>query len=601
MIHKFMRYAAVASLVVLGLAGCERNLAVDNPNAGNTGKVLGTPGDAEALLGSYYKRWSSGVYGNTTDLEGMANVMSLMNFSSLANNCQNSHYPFTNASNVNTLGNTCQGEQYRLYSVLEEVTRVTSNIVAAMDSGLTLGISTVPATDARNLRARSYAEFLRGISLGYIAMMHDSAAIISPTMGTSAADCVADPITKVCTGALRYYTEVRDSALAALQRAIDYANPTVTLSGQLSDGFPLPSTWIPSPTSFTAAEFTKLIRSYRARIRANMARTPAERAAVDWAAVVADAQGGITADNMITTSTTLGPGNSWRDQYEAYSTWHQMPPFVIGMADQSGAYASWIGTPLGDRGAGNTGFIMVTTDKRFPQGATRAAQNSDFAINSCQNAKQACKHYFVNRSAGNDVFSGPGWGWSNYDFVRFHSWDNKGDAGSGRNGDTPFFTLSELNLLQAEGQYRLGNYAAACALVNISRTNGSGGFYDLGGGLPAITTCDATTPVPGGATNCIPKVPGFGTPAGDFTKVGCGNLWEALKYEKRIETAYTAYANWYLDMRGWGDLPENTATFWAVPFQELMARGKSTTQLYGAGPGVGNAANSVSGKSTYGW
>ena len=32
---------------------------------------------------------------------------------------------------------------------------------------------------------------------------------------------------------------------------------------------------------------------------------------------------------------------------------------------------------------------------------------------------------------------------------------------------------------------------------------------------------------------------------------------------------------WYLDSRGWGDLPEGTALFWAVPYQELQSRGLS--------------------------
>ncbi len=100
----------------------------------------------------------------------------------------------------------------------------------------------------------------------------------------------------------------------------------------------------------------------------------------------------------------------------------------------------------------------------------------------------------------------------------------------------------------------------------------------------------------------MPKVPGFGNPPGDFTKVGCGNLWEALKYEKRIETAYTQYAPWYLDMRGWGDLPKDTPLFWAVPYQDLQARGRPISAIYGAGIGVGNAPNSAAvGPTTYGW
>jgi hypothetical protein len=90
MIRNLIRCTALIAAVGLG-ACSEKQLTVQNENQGDTKRVLGSPLDAENLLGTYYKRWSSGVYGSTTDVEGMANVMSLMNFSSLANNCQNSH------------------------------------------------------------------------------------------------------------------------------------------------------------------------------------------------------------------------------------------------------------------------------------------------------------------------------------------------------------------------------------------------------------------------------------------------------------------------------------------------------------------------------
>ncbi len=557
----------VLGAAVFALSACEDNLIVQNPNAGDTERVLGTPLDAENLLGSYYKRWHSGVYGSITNLEGMADIYGMMSFSSLANNCMNSHYPFLGTTNFNSPGNTCQGEQYRLYSIQGEVNRVASSFLKAMDGGLTLG------SPARDNRDRAFAEMLRGLSLGYVALMHDSAGIVSA--GSGAQDA----------GELYGYREVMDSALVALQRSIDAANGSTVGAG----GFPIPVAWIPSPTSLTQAEFIRFVRSYRARLRANVARTPAERALVggivDWPAVIADAAAGFTVDHKITTSTTVGPTTNWRAQYETFRSWHQMPPMIIGMADVSGSYANYIATPVSDRGQGNNAFFMVTPDLRFPQGATRAAQQADFPITQCQGASQTCKRYFANR-IGNDEFSGPGWGWSNYDMVRFHSWATSGD-GTQRNGALLMFSKAELELLRAEGLYRQGNFAGAAAIVNVTRVLN---------GLPAITAFDATSPVPGGATNCVPKVP-----VAPFNVVACGNLWEAIKYEKRIETAMTHYAPWYLDSRGWGDLSFRTPLFWAVPFQELQARGRATGSIYGAGIGAGNAPGSFSGVSTYGW
>jgi hypothetical protein len=192
----------------------------------------------------------------------------------------------------------------------------------------------------------------------------------------------------------------------------------------------------------------------------------------------------------------------------------------------------------------------------------------------------------VNRQTA-DRTEGLGWGWSEYEFARFYSWARSGD-GTAQNGNLIFMTKAELDMLQAEGLYRKKQFAAAGALVNVTRVRN---------GLPAITVFDETTPVPGSATQCIPKIP----VAPSYKTLGCGNLWEALKYEKRIETAYTHYSPWYLDERRWGDLPEGTPLFWATPYQDMQARGKLLSEIYGAGPGAGNAPNSVSGKSTYGW
>lgn len=560
----FLRWAAVSAALIGAVACNDTDLAVTNPVSGESSRVLGTPNDAEAVLGSYYKRWSSGLFGSTADYQGMAGIMSFMNYSSLANNCLNGRTPFSGASNTNTPGNVCNAEQYRLFQFMNEVQRVASTYLTQVKTGALFYTSS-----NRDNRNKAYAEFLRGVSLGYLAMFHDSSSVV--TTGTGVEDI----------GTLLSYKVVADSAYAALQRSIDYTN----IEGTGGDGFPLPATWIPSPTSFTKAEFIKLVRSYRARIRANVARTPAERAAADWPAIIADAAAGFSADHQIITNTNTGPTNAWRQQYLSFTTWHQMPPFFIGMADVSGSYAAWIAQPVGERGSQGS-FTMVTPDLRFPQGATRAAQQADFAISQCNAASTVCKRYFVNRPTANDNSTGSGWGFSNYDHVRFYSWQRNGDGSGARNGPTLWFPKAELDLLRAEGLYRAGNYAAALPLINNSR---------VVAGLPPLTAADATSPVPGG-TQCVPKVP-----VAPFNVIACGNMWEAMKYEKRIETGYVTFAPWFLDGRGWGDLPDKTPLFWPVPYQDLQARGKSIASLYGTGPGVGTAPNSASGPSVYGW
>ncbi len=557
MIRSLFRYGAMAG--VLAVAACD--LEVQNPNQPETERVLATPRDVEALLGSTYLRWHIAMYGSTGNQWGMAAVQSFEDYSSLSNSCMGQRVGIPRAANDNSVGNGCSGIQSRVYFIESEVARTTSNILNKLDEpDFTLG------SDAQNARARAFAEFVRGLALGYLAMTYDSAAIVTPGMGSE------DP------GALAGYADVMAEAFTAFDNAITAA--TTTAAG--ANGFPLPATWIPGPTTMTSAEFVRLVRSYRARFRANNARTPAERAAVNWDAVIADAQNGIAGDHINTTATVGGPFNSWVAIWHTFTTWHQMTPFVIGMGDNSGSYASWVATPLDDRGS-TGGFFMTTPDLRFPQGATRAAQQADFAITSCTAAGTTCKRYFRNRPAGGDQFSGFGWGWSNYDFVRFYPWRTSGDGGTGQNGKFPFFTKAELDLLEAEGQIRKGNFAAAAALINKTRV--------ARGGLPAIVAFDGASEVPGGA-DCVPKVP----VGPSYTALACGNMLEALKWEKRIETAYTHFMAWYLDSRGWGDLPDGTGYHWAPPYEDLQAR---TLGIYSTGGTFGNPGTAV--KGTYGW
>jgi hypothetical protein len=86
--------------------------------------------------------------------------------------------------------------------------------------------------------------------------------------------------------------------------------------------------------------------------------------------------------------------------------------------------------------------------------------------------------------------------------------------------------------------------------------------------------------VPGGQA-CVPRLPNN----------TCGSLLEAMKYEKRMETAFTGYMVWFTDSRGWNDLPQNTVVEWPVPYQEMQAR----QQTYY------NGTRQQTGASTYGF
>ena len=143
---RYLRYAPLLLAAgVVTVAGCNQ-LEVTNPNSPDAERALATAGDAENLMSNYYKRWHDGLYRTLGNFEGMANIMSFQNYSDLANNCQNARFPMSGAYNLNTIGNVCAGEQARVYQYMQEVTRVSSTLLARKEAGLTLG---TPGRDAR--------------------------------------------------------------------------------------------------------------------------------------------------------------------------------------------------------------------------------------------------------------------------------------------------------------------------------------------------------------------------------------------------------------------------------------------------------------------
>ena len=214
-----------------------------------------------------------------------------------------------------------------------------------------------------------------------------------------------------------------------------------------------------------------MIRSYKAKFRAGVARTPAERAAVNWTSVIADATNGITADFMVQRKRDERVEHFRYQSAHQTSGWSQMTPFILGMADTTGAYDTWLQQALTAR----TPFLLRTPDKRFPSGETRAIQT---AVTGTSKAGPAAGSilYFRNRPEGEDTPSDP-WGTWYYDNQRF--W---GIAKAGGNGPFTVFTVAENDMLAAEGYIRTGQFAAGCSPHRQdSRALGTtvgGGAYD---------------------------------------------------------------------------------------------------------------------------
>src|SRR5919201_5387273 len=289
---------AVLPLALLGLAACSDLLSVKNPNNPDRERILKRPADVEALAGTLYQQIHAGTMGmnsasNALGIYAQLLTASFENTSGLANFGMGPRSGLPRQPIGNQRGNPESGDQLADFSQLQRTARTASDILARIQSpGFSLG------SVGGDLRLKAFTYFAYGVALGTVVLPYDSAAIPKPTDPTNDPSFVSP---------LRAPSEVMTYALQQLDSAIAYANdPKATGTG----GFPLPATWLPG-NPLTAADFVRLVRSYKARLRANIARTPAERAAVDWSAVIADATNGIKADFQITMDPTTGWDVPW--------------------------------------------------------------------------------------------------------------------------------------------------------------------------------------------------------------------------------------------------------------------------------------------------
>ncbi len=536
-----------AVLLVAPLAACEDALQVTNLSSPDVDRVFAQPATIEQTLGTGYQQCrnsgmqNGGIYTNLS-------TMSVEGHSALANFTMG---PRGGIPRLPVLNDRTSPSIFGEFSGWQRQARTLSNAVAALDKATEAGATT--GTPARDLRARAWGFFVVACNLGYTSLIYDSLGIVRPGMASD-----STPPLSGAQDAMAAALALMDSALAIA------ANPGFTMSTEAA--------WM-SGTAMTPANLIRFIRSYKARFRALVARTPAQRLAVDWTKVLADAENGITADVTVLVGSTTGWNKGWPGgTMHTDATWHQIGAMYWGMGDVSGTYDVWLATPLEERLLIYKANPFISPDLRLPQGATRAAQQAA----SAPGASYTARPYLTNRTTQDS--DGASWGTTQYNHARYRYVQQSTPAIT-----WPEFHKAENDLLAAEALYRLGRFAEAAARVDLSRLSK--------GGLPSLVTAGVTT---GTArltgANCVPRVPA--PPA--FTSSICGDLLEALKWEKRVELAFNFFHGWFFDSRGWNDLVFNTPVEFPVPNQELDARSKGFYNLGGGGP-------SSAARGTYGF
>lgn len=409
-------FKVLAGAVFLSACSSLTDLDVDNNNNPDAGRALASADDVESLIGSTFFNWHqnqkdaypgwalSVASGEVTSSWGNYGMQDWGTIPRMTYQ-NNSAYGY---NGVNRL------PWYRLYTVISAA----NDGLVALNGGMEFGED---GEDTQ--RARALAKFSQGLAYAYLALLYDQAFIIDETTDLTAVEFQ-----------FLAYPEVMDIAIGMLDEAAEIAS---------SNTFTIKPEWIPtaSEAEMTSDQLARLAKSYTARFLAQVARTPAEREAVDWADVIARANQGITSDFVLSYD-----GDVWWEynkQYAANQTWQRASYYTIGEADNSGAYQAWLNTPAGDRQP----FDVVTDDRRItgPEGPT--SDGTDFSYEGPSGFRADRGTYFF----------------SNYMHNRFsYFWPTWG-------GPAPLMRVTEMDLLKAEGHLRMGQRDAAVPLINNTR------------------------------------------------------------------------------------------------------------------------------------
>ncbi|HEX6369457.1 MAG TPA: hypothetical protein VF006_11025 [Longimicrobium sp.] len=549
------KIAMFGTLLLLGAAGCA-DLEVLNDNDPDRGRALATPGDVESLIAGSYSQWFVADHklpGDAGTPTMFLSTQAFMHSATAANFGILTYSRLPRSPIQNTI--TDQDYQYITFNWTTNY-----RALAAVADGMRALATNPEIAEGLGaegaLRARIFGKLVQGLAHGSIALLYDRGYVIDENVTT--VDAEGNPI---MLGEPVGYTQVMNAALSRFDQAIALA------SSAAAADIEIPGEWIGTGTDAPVdmPTLVELINSLKARYRANVARTPAERAAVNWTQVLAEVGAGLHTNFDISTEFT---DNDWAGDlvlwYGSLSTWQQVTLFVYGMADQSGNYQQWLSLPVLQRDAffnGSTPVVIVTPDLRFPRGTTAAQQ----ALAANQG-----KYIRIRRTAAGAInnavqFSRPDrgtWRWSQY-------YNNQADGVQVYN-PFPLVDYDEMRLLAAEAHFRRGELQTAADSVNVTRT---------------VNGLNATNAA-GLNTSCVPKLPN-GT---------CGNLFEMLKWEKRMETFFRGplWVGWFFDGRGWGDLYRGTPLQLPIPAEQYSILGLGAPYTFG---GVGG--QSASPGSTY--
>jgi hypothetical protein len=261
---------------------------------------------------------------------------------------------------------------------------------------------------------------------------------------------------------------------------------------------------------------------------------------VNWADVIAQVDAGITADFA-----PIGSPTGLSDSYKQVAARVRAVPgdymrggyWLVGPSDSTDGWKNWVATPVANRVA----FTMRTQDRRIMarvvrQLPARTSTTARISPSSTRRVERTFRRFTTTRGTARG---------------RRTTTDRSSRSGA------PRWTCSKQ-------RHSFDSIARPKLLPLINKTRVANGK------LPAIDING-----PPDVAGCVPRK----------TTGACGGLWDALRYEKRIEGAGVDGQVAYWDARGWNTLAKNSFIQFPLPALELEIQRQPIYTYGGGGPG----------------
>jgi hypothetical protein len=506
----------LSTLAAASLAACV-DLAVTDPNNLSIATVFNNAANTEAALIGSFKAYTAVNRGSCPTL-----IYSLWGHDITTTSVTYLEFATEPRLPINNRDNVNCATRVPFWTPYEASAGAREAFIGIRDNQLKFGTVNAATPDGADTPNRKlFAKFLIAISQLKLALATDQAYITDTiTPGLNQTNVTLVPWEQVLSNA-------KDQMRVIIREA--QAGPNFTWPALFINGRPI-----------TRDELVRIMYSFLVRADVYSPRTPAQRNAVNWAAVLARLDSGITRDfGWQADQAVANTGSTYINNSFAQNT-VRIHNRLLGPADTSGRYQAWVATPIANR----TAFIITTPDRRIHGAASNAAAGTRFTrVTSTMG------------SASNGAYL-TSW----YRSTRYLNTA----ADSGARAFIQIISMDEMKFVRAEALFRVGRFTEAAALINPTR---------VAAGLRPV---DANGPPAG--RDCVPRKDN-----GD-----CGDLFDAIQYEKRIELYPTEGGDitWW-DARGWGKLQPGTPFHVPVSGRELISLGLPYYTFGGVGsPGT---------------